>query len=130
MPSGATASVTGRFLAHNSLPAPRRALIADDLRQGRLRLQSPTLKQTADLTRVSIPYIQAAAVIADNPHLRHDVEAGTAALFDVARLVRPPRAPSPPVLKAAWMAANHEPRLEFAREHLAAVWAAIDTVTA
>ena len=104
--------LTGRYLAHNHLPARRRALLAGDLVTGKAHLVEPTIAQAAMLTRVSPRYAAAGkAVVFSQPHKRSAVEWGESSLRAAAN--RAPTASE--MLAKAWAAASPAERIEFVR---------------
>ncbi len=111
---GATVSrpITGRYLAHNHLPARRRALLAGDLATGKVHLVNPTISQAALLARVSIPYAAAGRTVTySRPHLRGPVENGERSLLEAAD--RKPSAGE--LLAKAWSLATPAERIAFIR---------------
>jgi hypothetical protein len=83
--------VTGRNLAHAKRSIPQRAFVAADLHLNRVELTSPTVKQSACLADVCVPYVAAAVTIATagNGAARAAVLAGDEAILDVAKAVTP-----------------------------------------
>jgi hypothetical protein len=55
-----TRHVTGQYLAKNRLNARARAHLAADIIDGRAKVRNLTVRQTAQLCRICVPYISAA----------------------------------------------------------------------
>jgi hypothetical protein len=75
--------ISGRNLAHSPRSKGERAMVAVDLLNGERTLVQPTLVQVAELCRVSIPSIRAAAEAAKDPDKRRAVEQGSLPLYKV-----------------------------------------------
>ena len=81
--------ITGRNLAHANRSVLERAFIGADLRRNRVELISPTIKQSAYLAGVCVPYVAAAIAIADDETARVAVLTGDISLLDAARVAAP-----------------------------------------
>jgi hypothetical protein len=82
-------AIPGRNLAHARRSITERALVGADLHLNRLTLISPTVKQSAHLVDVCVPYVAAAIAIADNQAARAAVLVGDCTLLDAAKAVAP-----------------------------------------
>jgi hypothetical protein len=76
--SAASATLTGRNLAHGRRTAGQRALLAADLSAGRVQLERLTATQAALLCGVSLAYVEAAQTIAEDPAVRDRIARGEA----------------------------------------------------
>jgi len=87
-----------------------RAFVGADLHLGRVPLEKPTIKQSAALVRVCVPYVHAALTIADDQDPREAVLAGKVSLLDAARSTAPAE-----TLAERFIHATPEERLDCAR---------------
>ena len=86
--SGATAPVltlTGRNIAHAHRSISERALVGAGLHLNRLAITSPTVKQSAALVDVCVPYVAAAVDIIDDPVARNTVLYDGICILDAAK---------------------------------------------
>jgi hypothetical protein len=104
--TAATVIISGRNVAHRKRTPGQRALLAADILTGKVRLDRPTLKQTATLLHVSVPYVEAALRIAGDPALRARIEGGES-LNSIA--------PISNGLATAWRNASAKERADLAR---------------
>lgn len=84
-----TPTITGRNLARAKRSIPELALVGADLHLNRLALIRPTVKQSAHLVGVCVPYVAAGIAIADDQAARAGVLAGDCAIMDAAKAVAP-----------------------------------------
>jgi len=107
----ASRQVTGRYLAHNRLSAPRRAFLGVDIKKGTAQPVELTDKQIAELVGVSLPYLAAAQrVDFTRPDLRGSCASGLVPLLNA--VPRPGRAER---LATAWAKASADERRAFVR---------------
>jgi hypothetical protein len=105
----ASRPVTGRFLAHNGLSAPRRAFLGVDVLTGKVQPTKLTKKQVAALVGVSVPYLVAALRVAfARPDLR-----GSCACGLVPLLTAVPRSGRAERLASMWATASADERHTF-----------------
>jgi hypothetical protein len=110
-------AISGCNLAHGKRSAVERAFVGADLKRSCAALINPTIKQAACLAGVSVPYVAAAVLVADDQTLREAVLAGDVGLLEAAR------ANAPESLVAHFMRSTPEQRLECARAiGPAAIW--------
>jgi hypothetical protein len=81
--------LTGRNLAHAKRSIVERAFVGADLHLNNLGLILPTVKQSACLVGVCVPYVAAAVAIADNQAAQSAVLAGKLTLLDAAKAATP-----------------------------------------
>jgi hypothetical protein len=81
-------TITGRNLAHAHRSITERAFIAADLYFDRIKLAEPTVKQSAVIVGVCVPYAAAAIAITGDPAARAAVLAGELTLLEAARAGR------------------------------------------
>lgn len=101
--------ITGRNLAHAKRSVLERAFVGADLHLHNLGLILPTIKQSATLVGVCVPYVAAAVAIADNQAARAAVLAGDCTLMNAAK------AAAPETLAEHFARATSEEWLEAAR---------------
>jgi hypothetical protein len=77
--------VSGRSLAHGKRSVAERAFLGADLHSGRVDLVCPTIKQSACLVHVCVPYVAAAIVVGDDQAARDAVIAGELTLPEAAK---------------------------------------------
>ena len=77
--------ITGRNLANARRNTVERALLAADLHLDRVTLTGPTIKQSAALAGICVPYAAAAVAIADDPAARAAALAGKITILDAAK---------------------------------------------
>src|SRR5262245_5252918 len=105
----ASRQVTGRYLAHNRLSAPRRAFLGVDIKKGAAQPVNLTDKQIADLVGVSLPYLAAAQRVANSrPDLRGSCACGLQPLLTA--VPRPGRVER---LATMWAKASADERRAF-----------------
>src|SRR5262249_12654909 len=105
----ASRPVTGRYLAHNGLSAPRRAFLGVDILTGKALPTKLTKKQIAALVGVSVPYLVAALRVAfTRPDLRGSCACGLQPLLTA--VPRPGRAER---LASMWAKASADERCAF-----------------
>jgi hypothetical protein len=84
--------ITGRNLAHSKRSIQERAFVGAGLHLSNLALVLPTVKQSACLAGVCVPYVAAAVAVAtipDDGAARAAVLAGKVTLLDAAKAVAP-----------------------------------------
>jgi hypothetical protein len=90
-PKSAVLSVPGRYYAHNHMSKVQRAFQGVDILTGRVQPVRFTKKQVAAIVGVSLPYLAAAARVANSrPDLRSSCECGLQPLLTAVS--RPGRA--------------------------------------
>jgi hypothetical protein len=82
-------AIFGRNLAHAKRSIPELALVGADLHLNHLTLISPTVKQSAHLVGVCVPYVAAGIAIADDQAARAAVLAGDCTILDAAKAIAP-----------------------------------------
>jgi len=101
--------VTGRFLAHNHLTAPRRAFLGVDILTGKVQPVRFTKTQIAAIVGVSVPYLVAALRVSfTRPDLRGSCACGLVPLLKATP--RPGRAER---LATMWAKASADERRAF-----------------
>lgn len=78
-------TITGRNLAHGRRSIPHRAFIGAGLHRNHITLTDPTVRQSASLVSVSVPYVAAAVIVLDDQDLRDAVTRGDLNLIDAAK---------------------------------------------
>lgn len=85
------ASISGRNIAHTSRSGTESALLGADIALGRLQPTDLTIKQIAQLLKISAAYVHDAIQVAMFPTLRHQVDTGQIPLFEAAKQARQAR---------------------------------------
>ena len=74
--AAATVIISGRNIAHAKRSPGQRAILAADILTGKVKIDKPTMKQVANLLRVSTVYVERALRINGDPDLRQKIRAG------------------------------------------------------
>ena len=87
----AITSVSGQFLSKNKLCARGRARLAAEILAGHVQVDDLTIRQTAGLCRVSVPYVTAACRHKSESLAEHFARSTPEEWQQCARLVGPAR---------------------------------------